>query len=66
MLTKSSQNDTRSHSLFQTAPKSADAMMDGALLETSFPAKHETANICKLYSYRSANIIGKYAEQNTF
>lgn len=41
-------------------------MMDGAVLEISFPEKHKTANICKLYSHRSANIIGKYAEQNTF
>lgn len=41
-------------------------MMDGALLESFLPEKHKTANICELYLHRSANIIGKYAEQNAF
>lgn len=41
-------------------------MMDGTLLEISFPEKHKTANICKLYLHRSANIIDKYAGQNAF
>lgn len=51
---------------FHTALKTAEAMMDGTWLEISFPEKHKTANICKLYLHRSANITDKYAEQNAF